>query len=173
MRVFGQKTYNGVAILVARAGRDVVTNIVGFDDEQARVIAGTRGRHRASVNGYFVNGQAPGSDKFAYKMRWLSALRDWLRDELAAHPQLVLLGDFNIAPEDRDVLRPGRPGPARSTTRREEREHFAGAARRWAWSTLPAVRAAAEELQLVGLPHARRSARTAGCASTTSWSARR
>jgi exodeoxyribonuclease-3 len=58
------------------------------------------------INGYFVNGQAPGTDKFAYKMRWLQALHDWVRAELAAHPRLVLLGDFNVAPEDRDSFDP-------------------------------------------------------------------
>jgi len=58
------------------------------------------------IGAYFPNGQAPDSDKFAYKMRWLTALREWVRAELAAHPQLVLLGDFNIAPEDRDVHDP-------------------------------------------------------------------
>ncbi len=58
------------------------------------------------VNCYFVNGQAPGTDKFAYKLEWLAALQDWLRDELAAHPRLALVGDFNIAPEDRDSYDP-------------------------------------------------------------------
>ncbi len=105
--VFGQKTYNGVALLTRDGGnamgpaQDVVKNIPGFDDEQARVIAATVGGLRI-VNGYFVNGQEPGSEKFEYKMSWMRGLRDWLRDELAVHNKLVLLGDFNIAPEDRD-----------------------------------------------------------------------
>lgn len=107
--VFGQKTYNGVAILSLRAMRDVARNIGGFTDEHSRVISATidtvSGPLRV-VNGYFVNGQAPGTDKFDYKMSWLRALRDWLREELAAHPRLVLLGDFNIAPEDRDSYDP-------------------------------------------------------------------
>jgi exodeoxyribonuclease-3 len=107
--VFGQKTYNGVALLARMPITDVVHNIAGFSDNNARVIAGTvqgaSGPLRI-VNGYFVNGQAPGTDKFEYKMSWLRALRDWLREELAAHPRLVLLGDFNIVPEDRDSFDP-------------------------------------------------------------------
>ncbi|WP_213955657.1 MULTISPECIES: exodeoxyribonuclease III [unclassified Variovorax] len=107
--VFGQKTYNGVAILSLQPVRDVVKNISGFTDEQSRVIAATidtpAGELRV-VNGYFVNGQAPGSEKFEYKMNWLNALREWLRLEMIAHPQLVLLGDFNIVLEDRDSFDP-------------------------------------------------------------------
>ena len=113
---FGQKTYNGVALISRSAASDTVRNIPGFADEQARVIAGTVDGVRV-VGGYFPNGQAPDSDKFAYKMRWLQALQDWLRSELAAHEQLVLMGDFNIAPEDRDVYDP-LAGPGRSTAPR-------------------------------------------------------
>jgi exodeoxyribonuclease-3 len=102
---FGQKTYNGVALLSRHEAVDIVHNIPGFDDEQARLISGTVAGVRV-VGGYFPNGQAPDSDKFAYKMRWLDALRNWLQDEIARHPSLVLLGDFNIAPEDRDVHDP-------------------------------------------------------------------
>ena len=120
---FGQKTYNGVALLSKDETAGVVQNIPGFDDAQARVIAGTVGGLRI-VGGYFPNGQAPDSDKFAYKMRWLQALHDWLRTELAAHPRLVLLGDFNIAPEDRDVHDPvAWAGQIHCTP--EERAHFA------------------------------------------------
>jgi exodeoxyribonuclease-3 len=102
---FGQKTYNGVALLAKTQPESIVRNIPGFADESARVIAGTVGGLRI-VGAYVPNGQAPGSDKFEYKLQWLRALRDWLREELAAHPQLVLMGDFNIAPEDRDVHDP-------------------------------------------------------------------
>lgn len=102
---FGQRTYNGVALLTRAPVADVVRNIPGFADEQARVIAGTVGDVRV-IGGYFPNGQAPDSDKFVYKMGWLEALRAWVGQELAAHPRLVLLGDFNIAPEDRDVYDP-------------------------------------------------------------------
>ena len=124
--VFGQKTYNGVAILSLAPVRDVVKNITGFSDDQSRVIAATvetpSGPLRV-VNGYFVNGQAPGSDKFEYKMKWLDALRDWLRQEMVANPNLVLLGDFNITPEDRDSFDPvGLKETIHHTT--EERNHF-------------------------------------------------
>ena len=124
--VFGQKTYNGVALLSRTPVADVGRNIVGFSDENSRVIAGTvdaPGGPLRIVNGYFVNGQAPGTDKFDYKMSWLRGLRDWLREELAAHPRLVLLGDFNIAPEDRDSYDPvGLAETIHHTT--EERQHF-------------------------------------------------
>jgi exodeoxyribonuclease-3 len=119
---FGQKTYNGVALLSRDGATDTVRNIPGFADEQARVIAGTVSGVRV-IGGYFPNGQAPGSDKFEYKMKWLRALREWLALELAAHPRLVLLGDFNIAPEDRDVYDPvAWAGQIHCTP--EEREHF-------------------------------------------------
>ena len=124
--VFGQKTYNGVALLSRTPVADVGRNIVGFSDENSRVIAGTvdaPGGPLRIVNGYFVNGQAPGTDKFDYKMSWLRGLRDWLREELAAHPRLVLLGDFNIAPEDRDSYDPvGLAETIHHTT--AERDHF-------------------------------------------------
>ncbi len=119
----GQKTYNGVALLSRQTAAEVVIkNIPGFDDDQARVIAGTVAGVRV-IGGYFPNGQAPGTDKFAYKMRWLDALRAWLASELATHPQLVLMGDFNIAPEDRDVYDPiAWAGQIHCTD--EERGHF-------------------------------------------------
>lgn len=123
---FGQKTYNGVALLARQELRDVVRNIPGFADEQSRVIAATvdtPGGPLRVVNGYFVNGQEPGSEKFAYKMAWLDALHRWLADELARHARLVLAGDFNIAPEDRDSHDPdGLRETIHHTT--EEREHF-------------------------------------------------
>jgi len=124
--VFGQKTYNGVAILSRAPARHIVKNIVGFTDEQSRVIAGTLdmpGGEVRVVNGYFVNGQSPGSEKFAYKMKWLEGLRHWLREELAAHPNLVLLGDFNITADDRDTFDPeGLRETIHHTS--EERLHF-------------------------------------------------
>ncbi len=124
---FGQKTYNGVALVSRHPLRDVVRNITGFDDEHARVIAATVDHPEAGelrvVNGYFVNGQAPGSDKFAYKMRWLDGLQRYVGAELARHPRLVLLGDFNIAPEDRDSYDPvGLRETIHHTS--EERAHF-------------------------------------------------
>jgi exodeoxyribonuclease-3 len=105
--VSGQKTYNGVAIL-ARQGLalgEPLTSIPGFDDEQRRVLAMDVGPLRV-VDLYVPNGQAVGSEKFDYKLRWLAALRDWLIAEARRHEQLVVLGDFNIAPEDRDVHDP-------------------------------------------------------------------
>jgi len=101
----GQKTYNGVAIL-ARAGlSDVSMGMAGFADEQKRVIAATVGGVR-SVCVYCPNGQAVGSEKYDYKLRWFAALKEYLAAELARHPQLAVAGDFNVAPEDRDVHDP-------------------------------------------------------------------
>lgn len=102
----GQKTYNGVAILVRdRTPEQVQIAIPGFDDAQARAIAATVDDVRI-VNLYVVNGQDVGTDKYAYKLRWLDAVHGWLAEELRAHPKLVVLGDFNIAPDDRDVPDP-------------------------------------------------------------------
>ena len=124
---FGQKTYNGVALLSREPATDIVRNIPGFEDEQARVIAGTvphatLGAVRV-IGAYFPNGQAPGSDKFAYKMAWLEALNAWVKDELQRHPNLVLMGDYNIAPTDDDVYDPmGWKDQIHCTV--EERDHF-------------------------------------------------
>ena len=124
--IFGQKTYNGVAVLSRTPARSVIKNIVGFTDEQSRVIAVTLDMPACEVrvvNGYFVNGQAPGTEKFEYKMKWLDGLRKWLASELAAHPNLVLLGDFNITVDDRDTYdAEGLCETIHHTT--EEREHF-------------------------------------------------
>ena len=101
----GQKTYNGVAILSREPIADVQTGIPDFADEQKRVIAGTIADVRI-VCVYVPNGQSVDSDKYQYKLNWLAALTAWLKDELAKHPKLALLGDYNIAPEDRDVHDP-------------------------------------------------------------------
>ena len=101
----GQKTYNGVAILARSEPTDLVRDIPGYDDPQRRVLAATVQGVRV-IDLYVPNGQTVGSDKFLYKLGWLRALRGWLRAELAAHPRLLVLGDFNIAPEDRDVHDP-------------------------------------------------------------------
>jgi exodeoxyribonuclease-3 len=101
----GQKTYNGVALLSRQPGTDVSHDLPGFADEQRRVIAGTYGETRV-INVYVPNGQTVDSDKYAYKMKWLDALRSYLEDELKQYPKLVVMGDFNIAPEDRDVHDP-------------------------------------------------------------------
>ena len=101
----GQKTYNGVAILSRAPVSDVQHGIPGFEDEQKRAIAATVEGVRI-VNLYVVNGSTVGSDKYDYKLRWIEAVHGWLADELSRHPRLVVLGDFNIAPEDRDVHDP-------------------------------------------------------------------
>ena len=101
----GQKTYNGVAILARTALSEVSTGIPGFADEQKRVIAATVAGVR-SICVYCPNGQAVGSEKFDYKLRWFAALKEYLAAEMARHPQLAVAGDFNIAPEDRDVHDP-------------------------------------------------------------------
>ncbi len=118
----GQKTYNGVAIIVRKAAlaaiaTDAATtflkpirNIPGNDDEQQRILAATipfAGMQPIRlISAYFPNGQSPDSEKFQYKLAWLKALQTWLQAELSSHPRLALLGDFNIAPEDRDVHEP-------------------------------------------------------------------
>ena len=106
---FGQKTYNGVAVLSREPATDVLKNIPGFDDDMARVIS----VNLPSVHGpirvicaYFPNGEAPGSDKFEYKMNWLKGLRTWIKSELERYPNLVLMGDFNITFDDDDVWDP-------------------------------------------------------------------
>lgn len=101
----GQKTYNGVALLSKVEATDVVAGIPGFEDPQRRVLAASFDGVRV-IDVYVVNGEAVGSEKFDYKMRWLAALRDYVAAELARHPDLVLTGDFNIAPDDRDVHDP-------------------------------------------------------------------
>ena len=101
----GQRTYNGVAILSRVPAKEVCRGIPAFVDEQSRVIAADVAGIRV-VSVYVPNGQAVGSDKFAYKLRWFEALASWLAAELAAHPRLTVLGDFNVAPEDRDVHDP-------------------------------------------------------------------
>jgi exodeoxyribonuclease-3 len=101
----GQKTYNGVAILSKHAMHDVVKNNPLFADEQQRIIAATIEGMRV-VCAYIPNGQSVGSDKYLYKLKWLDALEAWLAAEMKAHEHLALLGDYNIAPEDRDVHDP-------------------------------------------------------------------
>lgn len=101
----GQKTYNGVALLSREPAADVVRGIPGFDDAQARVIAGTVGGTRV-INVYVPNGQAVGSDKYDYKLGWLAALNGYLRDTLAQHRRVAVVGDFNIAPAPEDTHDP-------------------------------------------------------------------
>ena len=101
----GQKTYNGVALLARETPSDVVFGNPLHADQQKRLVAATIGGIFV-VCAYVPNGQAVGSDKYAYKLAWLDALTRWLKGRLAANPRLVVAGDFNIAPEDRDVHDP-------------------------------------------------------------------
>lgn len=101
----GQKTYNGVAILSRSAADDPLAAIPGFADPQKRVLAATLGPLRVACL-YVPNGQSVGSDKYRYKLDWLAAATAWLKEELARHPKLAVVGDFNIAPDERDVHDP-------------------------------------------------------------------
>lgn len=105
--VFGQKTYNGVAVLSRWPVSDVQLGVPDLQDDQRRALALTSGGVRV-VCLYVPNGQAVGTDKYAYKLDWLEQTRGWLARELAAHERLVVMGDFNVAPEDRDVHSPQR-----------------------------------------------------------------
>lgn len=101
----GQKTYNGVALISKLPAMDVQYGIPDFPDEQKRVLAATINDVRI-VCVYVPNGQSIDSDKYQYKLAWLNALQSWLKDEMRRYPKLALLGDYNIAPEDRDVHDP-------------------------------------------------------------------
>jgi exodeoxyribonuclease-3 len=101
----GQPTYNGVAILSREPASDPVTDIPGLDDPQRRILAATVADIRI-IDLYVVNGSEVGSEKFDYKLHWLERVTAWLADELARHEKVIVLGDFNIAPDDRDVYDP-------------------------------------------------------------------
>ena len=101
----GQKTYNGVAILSREPATDIVTDIDGLDDPQRRILAATIAGVRI-IDLYVVNGSEVGSEKFAYKLHWLEQVTGWLAGELQKYDKVIVLGDFNIAPEDRDVHDP-------------------------------------------------------------------
>lgn len=103
--VDGQKTYNGVALLSKVPAEDLVCGIPGYADEQKRAIAGTFGDTRV-INLYCPNGKAVGDPKYDYKLEWFAALAEWVEAEVAAHDKVVVMGDFNIAPDDRDVHDP-------------------------------------------------------------------
>jgi exodeoxyribonuclease-3 len=99
-----------LALISKVDGAEVVKNIPGFEDDMSRVIAATypdaAGSAVRVIGAYFPNGQAPDSDKFVYKMRWLDALRDWVQDEMTRHPHLLLLGDYNITFDELDMWDP-------------------------------------------------------------------
>lgn len=137
--VAGQKTYNGVAILLRKAAlaataTDVTTAFLApvknnplYQDEQQRLVAATVSfaGHKPIrlISAYFPNGQAPGTDKFVYKLSWLKSLNEWLSQELATHPRLALLGDYNIAPHDVDVHDP-KAWEGQNLVSHEERAAF-------------------------------------------------
>jgi exodeoxyribonuclease-3 len=105
----GQKTYNGVAILSRGTLADVAAGMPAFPDEQKRVVAATVGEGADAIRvvcAYVPNGQAVGSEKYEYKLKWLAAFRRWLEEELKRNPRLAVLGDYNIAPADEDVYDP-------------------------------------------------------------------
>jgi exodeoxyribonuclease-3 len=159
----GQKTYNGVALLSREPAQDVQIGIPGFEDEQKRVIAGTFGDLRV-INLYVVNGQDIGTDKYDYKLRWLEAVHAWIAEELQRHPKLIVMGDFNIAPDARRA-RPGgverQPHPdLHRRARRAEQAAAAGPAR---WLP-PAQRRGGCSAGGITAPPA--SAATWACAST-------
>ena len=118
----GQKTYNGVALLSRQPAQGVISGIPGYDDAQRRVLAATFGGVRV-IDLYVPNGESVESDKYRYKLNWLEALTVWIRQELAAHPRLVVVGDFNIAPESRDVHDP-KQWEGRVLCSEPEREAF-------------------------------------------------
>jgi len=101
----GQKTYNGVAVLSRQQPLDPVTDIDGLDDPQRRILAVTVADVRV-INLYVVNGKEVGSDKYDYKLHWLAQVTRFVESQLAVHDKLVVLGDFNITPDDRDVHDP-------------------------------------------------------------------
>ena len=149
----GQKTYNGVAHAVARAPiENVVTGLPSFADPQRRVIAASIGGVRV-INVYVPNGQTVGSDKFAYKLEWLQGLEKFVAGELHAHERVLLLGDFNVAPEDRDVHDP-EIWRGSVLVSADERAAYARLTRLRHGRPVPPFRSAVAILQLVGL-HAR------------------
>ena len=101
----GQKTYNGVAIISRARPEDVRKDIAGFEDHQKRVIAATIEGVRV-VCVYIPNGQTIDSEKYQYKLQWLGALQACMREAIAEYGDVALLGDYNIAPDDRDVYDP-------------------------------------------------------------------
>lgn len=107
----GQKTYNGVAVVSKAPANDPVTDFPDLDDPQRRILATTIGDVRV-VDLYIPNGSEVGSEKYAYKLNWLRSLRNFLEAEMQQHENLVVLGDFNIAPADKDVYDPEKWGEA-------------------------------------------------------------
>jgi len=105
----GQKTYNGVAIISKYELLDVQHNIPNFQDEQKRLIAATINTEYGKIRivcVYVPNGQSVGSDKYHYKLDWLKHFTSWLKNEMLSFPDIIIAGDFNIAPQDIDCHDP-------------------------------------------------------------------
>ncbi len=105
----GQKTYNGVAVISREPGQDIIRNIPGFEDHQQRVLATTLPYGSETIrviSAYCPNGQSLDSDKYVYKLAWYKAFEQWLAEEIQRHPNVAVLGDYNIAPKDEDVHNP-------------------------------------------------------------------
>lgn len=103
--VSGQKTYNGVATLSKMPQSHPVKDFPGLEDLQRRVLASTVEGVRI-LNVYVPNGQEVGSDKYQYKIEWLSHMRNYIEGSLREYSKLIVLGDFNVAPQDEDVYDP-------------------------------------------------------------------
>ncbi len=101
----GQKTYNGVAIISKQQAADIITDVPGLDDPQRRILGATIAGIRI-LNLYVVNGQEVGSEKYTHKLHWLDKVTRHISEQLQQHERFVVLGDFNIAPGDRDVYDP-------------------------------------------------------------------
>ena len=101
----GQKTYNGVAIISKQEAVEIEKDVPGLDDPQRRILCATINGVRV-LNLYVVNGQEVGSDKYAHKLFWLEKVTDYMREQMKSHERFVTVGDFNIAPDDRDVYDP-------------------------------------------------------------------
>ena len=107
----GQKTYNGVAVISKRPATDPVTDFPDLDDPQRRILASTVDDVRI-IDLYIPNGSEVGSEKYEYKLNWLKSLRNFLEAEMQRHENVIVLGDFNIAPADADVYDPEKWGDA-------------------------------------------------------------
>lgn len=101
----GQKSYNGVAIVSKKPISNIVTEVSGFNDPQRRVLAATIGDLRL-INLYVPNGSMVGSEKYSYKLNWLEKITQFIKEEIEKQPHVAVVGDFNIAPEDKDVHDP-------------------------------------------------------------------
>ena len=105
----GQKTYNGVAIISKKELNNINFNLPNFEDPQKRIISGILTNNNESVyivSAYIPNGQAVDSDKFIYKMNWLNKFSEWVEKLTKKYDEIILTGDFNIAPEDNDCHDP-------------------------------------------------------------------